>query len=197
MARPARQGLDYFPLDVDFINDRKFRNSKQKYGYLGVTVYITLLGLIYKDKGYYIEYSEKTKNDVLWDIQTALQGKFSPDIETLGEVVDTLVADGLFSADHYRASVLTSPRIQRTYYSATVDRVGVNINKDIWMLSVAEMKALSSKSFILRNFISRSKNEINRTENTVNQPDNTQSKVKEKKVNKSITKLNQSLGKGD
>lgn len=186
MARPQKMGLEYFPLDVDFLNDRKFRNCKQKYGYLAPLVYLALLSLIYKDKGYYIEYSDRTKADVLWDIQASLQGKHCPDIQTLADVIDTLVADGLFAADLYHdVSVLTSKRLQRTYYSATVDRTGIAINKAIWLLSIEDMTALSSKHLILSQIVNRTNNAVNQANNSINQPNNAQSKVKESKVNKS------------
>lgn len=182
MPRPLKQGLEYFPLDVDFLNDRKFRNSKQKFGYLAPLVYIALVSLIYKDKGYYIEYSDRTKADVLWDIQAFLQGKFCPDIQTLAEVVDTLAADGLFAADRFHeASILTSKRIQRTFYSATVERTGIKVDENIWDLTVEEMTALSRKSSILRQFVNRTENPVSRAENSINPTNNTQSKVKKSK----------------
>lgn len=188
MARPQKMGLEYFPLDVDFLNDRKFRNCKQKYGYLAPLVYLALLSLIYKDKGYYIEYSDRTKADVLWDIQASLQGKHCPDIQTLADVIDTLVADGLFAADLYHdVSVLTSKRLQRTYYSATVDRTGIAINKAIWLLSIEDMTTLSGKHLILSQIVNRTNNAVNQANNSINQPNNAtkESKVKESKVNKS------------
>ena len=53
MARPTKQGLDYFPLDVGFFGDEKIRILKARYQSDGVAIYIKLLCDIYKE-GYYI-----------------------------------------------------------------------------------------------------------------------------------------------
>ena len=54
MARPRKQGLDYFPMDVDIFDDAKMLDLNFKYGYLGEIIYIRLLTMIY-DNGYYLE----------------------------------------------------------------------------------------------------------------------------------------------
>ncbi|WP_414150330.1 DUF4373 domain-containing protein [Acetobacterium carbinolicum] len=193
MARPIKEGLDYFPFDVDLIADRKLRRVKIKYGPTAVMVYISLLCILYKDKGYYIDYFGENKEDVLWEVCENLQGKHQPDVETVESIIEDLVACGLFSDDHFKSgAIITSRRAQRTYYGATVDRKAANINFDYWLLSENEMKELSSRHPILNNFINRPKNEVNRPNNSVNHPNNTQSrvnksKVEEMKVDKSIS----------
>ena len=180
MARPEKSGLDYFPVDVDIISERKLRKVKMKYGYLGFCVYFSLLTLIYKDKGYYLDYSDK--DIVVWDILDHLQGKYQPYAETIADVIEDLVACGLFSGDHFNSKILTSKRVQETYYKATVDRKSIDIDDKIWMLSVDEMTNLSVRSVILQKFINQPNNEVNRPNNEVNRTNNSESKV-----NKSIT----------
>lgn len=180
MARPEKSGLDYFPVDVDIISERKLRKVKMKYGYLGFCVYFSLLTLIYKDKGYYLDYSDK--DIVVWDILDHLQGKYQPYAETIADVIEDLVACGLFSGDHFNSKILTSKRVQETYYKATVDRKSIDIDDKIWMLSVDEMTNLSVRSVILQKFINQPNNVVNRPNNEVNQTNNSESKV-----NKSIT----------
>lgn len=193
MARPIKEGIDYFPFDVDLITDRKLRRVKIKYGPTAVMVYISLLCILYKDKGYYIDYFGENKEDVLWEVCENLQGKHQPDVETVESIIEDLVACGLFSDDHFKSrTIITSRRAQRTYYGATVDRKAANINYDYWLLSENEMKELSSRHPILINFINRPKNEVNRPNNSINRSDNTQSrvdksKVEEMKVDKSIS----------
>ena len=181
MAAPIKQGLDYFPHEIGLMQDRKLRKVKMKYGCIATSVYIALLEMIYGDKGYYITYAEN-KDDVIWQILEFLQGKFQPSAETVSDVIDGLADAQLFSTDCY-PKIITSKRIQQTYYSATVDRKAVNIDFEIWLLSIEEMKALSSKSFILQEFINRANNGVNRANNGVNRAINSQSKVKESKVN--------------
>jgi hypothetical protein len=189
VARPIKEGIDYFPFDVDLIKDRKLRRVKIKYGPTAVMVYISLLCILYKDKGYYIDYFGENKEDVLWEVCENLQGKYQPDVETVESVIEDLVACGLFDEDHFISrTIITSRRAQRTYYGATVDRKTANINYDYWLLSENEMKELSSRHPILINFINRPKNEVNRPDNSINQPDNTQSKVEKSRVEKSKEK---------
>lgn len=52
MARPIRQGIDYFPLDVDF--DDKIEMYMIEKEAVGLAVLITTWQLIYKNEGYYI-----------------------------------------------------------------------------------------------------------------------------------------------
>lgn len=66
MARPFKQGIDYFPFDVELLSDRKLRRPKNKYGYLASVIYLALLCLIYKDKGYYLDYSEDVREEFNW-----------------------------------------------------------------------------------------------------------------------------------
>jgi len=58
MARPLKQGLNYFPLDVDFLEDVKVLRITHGQGPGAVAVLIFLLGNIYKDHGYYMEWNE-------------------------------------------------------------------------------------------------------------------------------------------
>lgn len=176
MAAPKKRGLDYFPFEIGLLQDRKLRKLKMQYGTIATTTYLSILEMIYGDKGYYLEYAEN-KDDVIWQVLEIMQGRFQPAAETVSDVIDGLVDVQLFSADYY-PKIITSKRVQQTYYSATVDRKAVEVNFEIWMLSEEEMRALSSKSLILQQFLNRPKNEVNRPINGVNRPNNSQSKVK-------------------
>lgn len=190
MARQPKKGLDYFPVDISIMKERKLRKVKLKYGYLGFMVYLSLLCIIYEDKGYFIDYGDSKKDDVVWEVLETLQGKFQPTAETIVEIINDLVACELFSDDLFKSKIITSKRIQSTYYSATVEREAIEVNFDIWLLNESEMTALSKRSAILNNYINRPINEDNRPTNENNQTDSTQSKAKQSKVNK--TKVNDS-----
>lgn len=188
MARPFKNGIDYFPFDVDLLNDRKLRKPKMKYGYLATMVYIALLVLIYKDKGYYLDYSKEVQDDVHLDILDFLQGKHQPEIETVGEVIQDLVACELFSRDRYSEAIITSYRLQCVYYKAVTERKRIEINWDIWLLDENEMRELGSSNSILSNYVNHIKNGVNRSNNKVNQSKSTQSKGKESKGKESKEK---------
>lgn len=186
VAAPTKQGLSYFAHDIGLLKDRKFRSLKLKYGNVVIVIYLALLEMIYGDKGYYIEY-ENIKDDVIWEVLGYLQGMYQPTFHTVCNVIDEMVAQGLFSSVHY-PEIITSKRIQETYYKATVERKTFNINARYWLLNIDEMKALSSKSLIFKFFINQPNNEDNRTINSENQPINEESKKEKNKSNKIIEK---------
>lgn len=185
MARPYKQGIDYFPFEVDLMTDRKLRKPKEKYGYLATAVYIELLCLIYKDKGYYIDYSENSREDVQLDILDCLRGLHQPTLDIIGKVIEELVAVGLFSTELWGQNIISSHRLQCTYYKAVTDRKNVSIDWNKWLLTKEEMEGLGSSCSIYEQFINQLKNGVNHRNNEVNTPDNPQSKVNKSKVKES------------
>lgn len=189
MGRQPKQGLDYFPCDVDWMDDPKLRRPRQTFGYLSAAVYQALLCILYKDKGYYIDYAPgNPREDVLWQVYHKIDGKYTITFETLANVIDCFAACELFSGELYKAGIITSKRAQKVYYTATVDRKYVDINFDIWLLSEQDMKKLSSKSVILQSFISRPINPVNRSVNEENQPKSTQSREQKSREQDSTEK---------
>lgn len=178
MAAPSKEGLDYFPFDVNLVSDRKLRRAKLKYGYLSTIVYIALLCILYKDKGYYIDYAEDKKEDILWDIIELLQGKYQPTAKLLENMIETLVECGLFDKEKFESNIITSKRAQIVYYRCTTERKITAVNFSIWLLSEQEMKAISEKSMILQLYY-QTNNGVNRTIN--NQQQTIYPQIKEKK----------------
>lgn len=196
MAAPLKEGLIFWSCNCDILEDRKFRKGRKEYGIQFIYAYIALLCLIYSDKGYYIVYNDKTKDDVLWELRRLFEGKYQPTEETVGEMIELLVESDLFSGDHFKNGIITSHHIQENYYRTTVDRkIGDKINFDIWMLTEEEMRKISRRSLILSSFVNRSNNSINRPDNSINQSNYEQSKEEKSKVNKSTvnkSKINES-----
>ena len=58
MARPTKQGLEYFSFDTDFFSDVKIRRISRACGPASTSILICLLCNIYRDKGYYIAWDE-------------------------------------------------------------------------------------------------------------------------------------------
>lgn len=146
----SKKGIDYYPRDVGMMRDRKFNKARQKYGYLVYVIYDALLEMIYGDKGYYIVYNDRTRAEVVWEIQDYCRGKYGVEETTICEVIEMLTECGLFSGDCFKQGIITSRRIQEVYYRTTVERKNVVVSKDIWLLSLDEMKGISSKSSILQ-----------------------------------------------
>lgn len=148
--------------------DPKLRAPRQEFGYLAIVVYLALLCILYRDKGYYIEYNDQTREDVIWSVTTEfLTGKYQPNQETIAQVIDRLAACGLFSGDLYQQGYITSKRAQETYYKATLDRKAISVDWHLWLLDEADMNELSARSVILQNWVSRSNNGVNRPINEV------------------------------
>ena len=180
---PYKQGLDYFSFSVDLLNDPKLRRPKMQYGYLAVMVYISLLSLLYRDKGYYIDYSDK--DAVIWCVLGDLQGKYCPSPETVAEVITALVACGLFSDDLFQREIISSKRAQRTFYSATATRKTVDIDGGIWLLTDTDMAELSVKHCYYLKTHNQPINPANQSIIEANQSINKQSKVKKSRVKES------------
>ena len=143
-----KEGLDYFPFSVDLLDDEKLDILREEYGVVANDIYIALLCLLYKKKGYYIPYeTEEEKKDCVWYIYKRVRGgRYSIQQNTIPIVIESLVSQGLFSG-RYFPKIITSERAQRTYYSATVERKAgsLDIKREYWMLSIEDMKKLSAK----------------------------------------------------
>ena len=114
MARISKPGLDYFPLDVNFLQDRKVRRISCRHHAAGIAALTSLLCLIYKEKGYYISWNK----DTLFDIaQEACCGE-----EEMQAIIDDCLSVGLFDDLIYKEyGVLTSQAIQEQYHKIITD----------------------------------------------------------------------------
>ena len=172
MARPLKQGLDYFPLDVNFLKDIKVRKIKRACGPATVEVLLCLLGNIYRDTGYYFGWDEDTMFLVADEVG-AKEG-------LVEEIVNKAVQVGFFDKDKFeKHKILTSKGIQNRYREAAKKRKEIVIS-DIYLVN----DEFTEKKL--------SNNSDNEHINSVNSYDNQQSKVKKSKVNKS--KENSSSG---
>ncbi len=192
----AKRGIDYYPRDVGMMRDRKFNKPRQKYGYVVYVIYDALLEMIYSDKGYYILYNDSTKGEVVWELQDYCRGKYSVEESTICGVIEMLAACELFSGDRFKQGIITSRRIQEVYYRITVERKNVAVSDKIWLLSLDEMRRISSKSSILQGIENRMRVERtsgdnrsdfgdNRSNGSVNNGISNERKEKESKQNKS------------
>ena len=146
MARPSKQGLDYFPFDVDLLDNEALDFLRERYGAIINDIYIALLCFLYKKKGYYIPYETETdKQDCIWYIYKKIRGgKYPAKKESIPEMIEACVAQGLFSGDHY-PKIITSERAQATFYSCTVERRDVEVDPKKWILDDETMGRLSKK----------------------------------------------------
>lgn len=158
MARPTKQGLDYFPLDVQFLSDIKIRKIMRAQGANSVAVIIALLCNIYKDNGYYILRDE--------DMGFLISDEVGVNEAYVEAVIDKAIQVGFFDYELYeKYGILTSNGIQKRFFEATERRKEILFNED-FRINVSE-------------------NGINVNINPINANISTQSKVKESKVKES------------
>ena len=134
MARPQKEGLEYFSLDVDFFSDRKIKILKGRFGADGVTYYLYLLCEIYKGHGYYLDF------DADFDYITSSELGMSP--EKIGQMRKFLLERSLFDNKLFQSdTILTSTGIQRRFQMAVKSRATKNpivVNAKFWLLSKEE-----------------------------------------------------------
>lgn len=184
MARPVKEGLDYFPLYVDIFEDEKIEAISGEFGIKGEIIVVKLLCAIYK-KGYFILWS---------DLIIAQMLKRLPGIskDLLNNVVERLVLWEFFDKDLFHsAGILTSEKIQENFFEATRRRKSPK--PTLYVLD----KFLENDNSI-ENDVNGVNVDINTQAKGVNVDINTQSKGKESKLkysvsNNSISLLNSML----
>ncbi|EGO5846221.1 DUF4373 domain-containing protein [Enterococcus faecalis] len=167
MARPLKQGIDYFSLSVDFLRDIKVRKIKRACGPHAVEILLCLLGNIYRETGYYIGWDE----DMMFLVADDVGAKEG----LVEEVVNKAVQVGFFDHDKYQKyKILTSNGIQKRYKLMTSKRKEVVLQEEYLIIDG-------------NNSLPTVVNDVNNSPSTVvNGVNNTQrEKERESKVNKS------------
>ena len=79
MARPIKNGLDYFPVDTDIFENIQVRKLKSRYKSLGFLAYFTILCDVYKKEGYFLHISDDYVYDLadrLGDTEEKIQERY-------------------------------------------------------------------------------------------------------------------------
>lgn len=175
MARPRKKGLDYFPLDVGFLRDRKIKLLRAEFGASSVVFVLYVFCRAFEEEGYFCTWDD----DELLIAAEELKEKPSYLSEVLsGCLKRSIFDDGVFQM----FGVLTSAGIQRRYLSGCEKRDTIPIFEEYCLLEKKEIhdSVLKKCTFFS---VSGEKTPINSPETGVSSPENPQSKVKESKVN--------------
>lgn len=130
MARPQKEGLDYFSFDVDMDQDDKVLLIEAKHKITGFAVLVKLLMKIYKE-GYFYKWTERE--------QLLFSNKINVDINTVNEVVNDCIKWEFFNPSLYeKYSILTSSGIQKRYIEATVRRKEITIIAEYFVINFPE-----------------------------------------------------------
>ena len=154
MGRNKKNGLDYFPFDIDLFQDIRIRKLIKYQSGKAVTVYTLLLCIIYKD-GYYMRWDKELP--FIISEQTGFEEAY------ILEVINSCLKLGLFHNELYVSDgILTSKGIQERY-KKICDLCRRNSEISEFSLISSEEKIISSE------------------EKPINSAKSTQSKIKVKK----------------
>lgn len=162
MARPQKDGVDYFPVNCQFSDSVKLLRAE--FGPVGVGILIALWQRIYGVKGYY----------TYWDNDVALMfaNENGVGVNVVREVVSACIRRGIFDRERFdKYGVLTSEGVQERYAEATERRTSQKIDGRYLLIPMPS------------NWINVDNNGINVDNNSINDGDNPQSKVNKIKVN--------------
>ena len=175
MARPTKQGIDYFPLDVH--TDDKFKFIEIKFGLKGFAIIIKLLQRIYAS-GYWCKFGED--ESLIFAHENNIENSL------LNEIVDEAIKRRIFSSEmHEKHQILTSSGIQKRYKEIVKRRRDVEISAEYLLVD-------NNFGVNVYNNPPKCKHDAN-TKSTASKHDDsksTQSKVKESKVKESTNSNN-------
>lgn len=140
MARLNRAGVDYFPVDVAFLQDRRVAVIRNKHGFSAISVIMAIYCEIYRDGGYFLHLPD---------------ADFSLLADRLGggcteayvkKVVLTALETGLFDKAVYgRTKALTSKRVQKQYVRICENRKLIVMDKKYFILERSDVIDCGSK----------------------------------------------------
>jgi hypothetical protein len=174
LARPKKEGLDYFPLDIGLDQDDKLVVPIAKYGMQGLGVIIKIMSEIYKN-GYYYPWGERE--------QYVFANRVNVDINTIIGLVNECIKWGFFNQELYeKHQILTSKGFQSRYLEAAKRRKEITMIDTYVLVDLEKMSeklglrisVVNSEETVVNVYINPSKSDVTDTENT-------QSKVKESK----------------
>lgn len=164
MARPLKEGIDYFSLDCYM--DEKIRMIQAEFGLKGFAIVVKLWQIIYREHGYYCEWNDD--RELLFKSEEGLESGSA----LVKNVLSACIKRGIFSKELYdKYHILTSKGIQKRYLAVTAKRKKVELKKEYSLLEFTHNAVIDGRNRVIDG------------RNRVNGVDNTQSKVKESKVN--------------
>lgn len=130
MPRPIKDGIDDFPFDVDTWSDPKIIELEATYGEPMVNFIAKIFPRIYKG-GYYFRLTKENIKDF------CLNSLRKP-VNDFHVLVNAVIAEELFDVEKFnKYNILTSARIQRTFFSKTRRREGNTLFEEYWIPSVS------------------------------------------------------------
>lgn len=164
MARPLKQGIDYFPHDTDASNDEKIEYIEALYGLAGYAFYFKILERIYRSGIGYMDFSDEM-TEKIWAKNLNIR------INIFKKMLESCVKVGLFSQEEWmKDRRITSEAVMKRMREILFDRKRMREKR-------AQNNPLSPEQI-------HHSSPIN-SEQTSDQSDIKEIKLKESKINKS------------
>lgn len=183
MARPTKTGLDYYPMDVGFLRDKKVRLLRAEFGASSVLFVLYVWGKAYEGDGYFLAWD---KDELLL---AADELREQPTY--ISEVLQGCLKRSIFDERVFQMfGVLTSAGIQRRYLRGCEKRDVITIVSEYWLLNISSKSDVPAgvRAKLALVGVTGGNNDVNSPENPENSPGNPQSKVKESKGKESRVK---------
>ena len=137
MARPKKNGLDYFPFDVDFFSNRKIKRLRAAYGSGGGEVYLYLLCEIYRN-GYYTVYDS--------DLELDIAATLSMPLNTVKQIMNYLFSRSLLEVRESKLAepvkAITAASVQRRFQAARKGaKRDFDVAEGLWVLAPDETES--------------------------------------------------------
>jgi uncharacterized phage protein (TIGR02220 family) len=121
MARPTKQGIDYFPLDVQLDPDLELFISEC--GMAGFGILISVWQFIYQFEGYYAKYDDK--------FPLHIRRRTLAEKEEIDAAISSAIDLDIFDKEKFeKHKILTSRGIQRRYFIAAKQKKIVSIDEN-------------------------------------------------------------------
>jgi len=127
MARPTKQGVDYFPMECHFDGDIKMFIAEK--GACGLGLLVTVWRMIYSGKGYYILDDD--------DLPILLKHETGLPVDDIINCIQVCLRRGIFDKrlnDEHK--ILTSEYIQRAYFIAAKKKKTVYVDGNYIMSGI-------------------------------------------------------------
>lgn len=183
MARPLKDGVDYFPKDTGFYEDDKIRLLRVEFGAKGMYLLDYLLCDLYGKNGYYMQW-DKSKCFLVSDGAGCGCGP-----EFVSEFVAGCIRCGFFDKTVFDLfGILTSAGIQRRFIRMLQGREKFTFIEEYFLLDKFDIKDCPQGILNKCNFkkVSNKENQVIYKENPVINTDNSQSKIEENKLKEII-----------
>lgn len=170
MARPKKIGLDYFPMDTVF-TDEKIDLLEAEFGLVGFAILIKLWQKIYNEGGYYISWND--------DSLLLFSRKINTEITVVSSVINGCFRRNLLDKNIFeKYAVLTSKGIQKVYFTACKSSKRENV------VVVKQYKLVNSEF----DDVFTEETQVNSEETGINSEEMPQRKEKESKEKKRESK---------